>query len=175
MPSRIIRTTVARRSPTAPRRGSTLETCLAQLDGALDHTRPDRVRALAYEPDSDLVKRLGPAPSSPAGRAVWCHHALAIEAVLDRTDSATLVSTHSQHTARAQQEITLADRCLDTSDRLNRSGRMGQARASRPPPCATRCTATSSYRPRSTGGSPKRNRPSATPGSITLPSHEAQR
>jgi conjugative relaxase-like TrwC/TraI family protein len=92
-----------------------LETSLTQLDSALDHTRPDRVRVLADELESDLVERLGPAPSSPAGRAVWCHHALAIEAVLDRNDSATLVSTHRQHTARARQEITLADRYLDTS------------------------------------------------------------
>ena len=92
-----------------------LETFLAQLDGALDHTRPDRVRALADQPESDLVERLGPAPSSPAGRAVWCHHALAIEAILDRTNSTTLASTPSQYTARARQEITLADRRLDTS------------------------------------------------------------
>jgi conjugative relaxase-like TrwC/TraI family protein len=98
----------------APARGA-LETSLMQLDGALDHTRPDRVRALADQPESDLVERLGPAPSSLAGRAVWCHHAVAIEAVLDRNDSATLASTHSQHTARARQDIALADRCFDTS------------------------------------------------------------
>jgi hypothetical protein len=98
----------------APARGA-LETSLTQLDGALDHTRPDRVRALADQPESDLVERLGPAPSSRAGRAVWCHHALAIEAILDRKNSATLASTHSQRTAHARQEITIADRRLDTS------------------------------------------------------------
>jgi conjugative relaxase-like TrwC/TraI family protein len=95
-----------------PRHG--LETSLTQLDGALDHTRPDRVRALAAEPESELAKRVGPAPSSPAARAVWCHHALAIEATLDRNNNATLASTRSQRTARARQEITLAERCLDT-------------------------------------------------------------
>jgi hypothetical protein len=44
---------------------------------------------------------------------VWCHHGLTIEAVLDRTLSATLVSTHRQRTALAWQEIRLADQCLD--------------------------------------------------------------
>jgi hypothetical protein len=50
-----------------------LESALTQLDDALDHTRPDRVRALADKPPSDLVERLGRPPSSPAGGAVWCH------------------------------------------------------------------------------------------------------
>jgi hypothetical protein len=93
----------------------TLETSLTQIDGALDHSRPDRVYALAAERESDLAERLGPAPSSPAARAVWCHHALAIETILDRNDNATLVSTHSQHTARARQEVALAERHLGTS------------------------------------------------------------
>ena len=91
------------------------ETSLSQLDAALDHTRSDRVHALADQPGSDLVDWLGPAPSSPTGRAVWRHHALAIEAILDRNNSATLASTHSQHTAHARQEIAIADRRLDTS------------------------------------------------------------
>ena len=61
-----------------------LKATLAQFDAALDHTRADRVRALADDPPAHLVERLGPVPSSPAGRAVWCHHALGIEAVLDQ-------------------------------------------------------------------------------------------
>ena len=64
-----------------------LNATLAQFDAALDHTRADRVRALADDPLAHLVERLGPVPGSPAGRAVWCHHALGIEAVLDRSDA----------------------------------------------------------------------------------------
>jgi hypothetical protein len=90
-----------------------LETNLAQLDAAIDHTRPDRVRALVDNPPQHLVERLGPPPSSPAGRAVWCHHTLLFEAALDRNDGVLPPSAPSQRTVRARQEITLADRYLD--------------------------------------------------------------
>ena len=92
-----------------------LVTSLAQLDGALDLTRPDRIHTLVDEPPSHLVERLGSPPASPAGQAVWCHHALAVEAVLDRNDGVIPPSTHSQRNVRARQDIALADRCLDTA------------------------------------------------------------
>ena len=92
-----------------------LVTSLAQLDGALDLTRPDRIHTLVDEPPSHLVERLGSPPASPAGQAVWCHHALAVEAVLDRNDGVLPPSTHSQGNVRARQDIALADRCLDTA------------------------------------------------------------
>jgi hypothetical protein len=92
-----------------------LVTSLAQLDGALDLTRADRIHALVAEPPSHLVERLGSPPASPAGQAVWCHHALAVEALLDRNDGVIPPSTHSQRNVRARQDIALADRCLNTA------------------------------------------------------------
>jgi hypothetical protein len=92
-----------------------LVTSLAQLDGALDLTRLDRIHTLVDEPPSHLVERLGSPPASPAGQAVWCHHALAVEAVLDRNDGVLLPSTQSQRNVRARQDVALADRCLDTA------------------------------------------------------------
>ena len=94
-----------------------LETLLAQVDAALDHTRPERVRALAQDPPSYLVSRLGPPPSSPGGQAVWCHHALGIEAVLDRTDGTSPAGTGSTRlNHRTRQEITIADRLLEAGE-----------------------------------------------------------
>lgn len=99
----------------APRRRE-LGTALAQLDAALDCTRPDRVLALADEPPPHLVDRLGEPPRSAAGRAVWCHHALGVEAALDHND---YVSSHwtgwDQQLQAAKEEIAIADRLLDTS------------------------------------------------------------
>jgi hypothetical protein len=92
-----------------------LVTRLAQIGGALDLTRPDRIHTLVDEPPSHLVERLGSPPASPAGLAVWCHHAFAVEALLDRNDGVTQPSTHSQRDVRARQDIALADRCLDTA------------------------------------------------------------
>jgi hypothetical protein len=85
----------------APRRQE-LASSLAQLDAALDHARPQRLLALVSDPSPDLVKRLGEPPESAAGRAVWCHHALPIEAALDRNDGVTPPRTGwSQHDDRA--------------------------------------------------------------------------
>jgi hypothetical protein len=90
-----------------------LETTLAQFDAALDHTRPQRVHGLSSDPSPDLVKRLGEPPASAAGRAVWCHHALPIEAALDRTDGVSPPWTGwNQQTERARQEIAVADRLV---------------------------------------------------------------
>jgi hypothetical protein len=92
-----------------------LVTSLAQLDGALDRTLSDRIHTLVDESPSHLVERLGSPPASPAGQAVWCHHALAVETVLDRHDGVLPPPTQSQRNERARQDITLADRCLDTA------------------------------------------------------------
>jgi chromosome segregation ATPase len=104
----------------APRRNE-LASTLAQLDAALDHTRAERVHALAEQPPAYQVERLGEPPSSAAGRAVWCHHALPIEAALDRNDGVIPPWTGwSRQTDRARQEITVADRVLEAaSDGVN--------------------------------------------------------
>jgi hypothetical protein len=102
-------------SGTAPERKE-LETALAQLDAALDATRPDRALALADEPPSHLVERLGRPPGSPAGRGVWCHYALGIEATLDRNDGVSPPWTGwSQQIRAAREEIAVADQLLETS------------------------------------------------------------
>ncbi|HVA73753.1 MAG TPA: MobF family relaxase [Acidimicrobiales bacterium] len=90
-----------------------LATGLAQFDAALDHIRPQRVHALVSDPPPDLVKRLGQPPESVAGRAVWCHHALPVEAALDRNDGISPPWTGwSQQTDRARREIKIADQHL---------------------------------------------------------------
>ncbi len=93
---------------------------LAQFDTALDHTRADRVRAFADDPPAYLVERLGPVPRSPAGRAVWCHHALGIEAALDRSDAlGAPPRRHDTVIGRARQEVAVADRMLHSSVEVN--------------------------------------------------------
>jgi hypothetical protein len=65
------------------------------------------------DPSPDLVKRVGEPPVSAAGRAVWCDHALPVEAVLDRNDGVSPPWTGlSQQTDRARREIKIADRLL---------------------------------------------------------------
>ena len=101
-----------------------LKASLAQFDLALDHTRAERVRVLADDLPGHLVERLGPAPGSPAGRAVWCHHALGIEAVLDRGDGLGAPPTgRSPAMARARQDVAIADRLLQsTADAADPAG-----------------------------------------------------
>jgi predicted nucleic acid-binding Zn-ribbon protein len=103
----------------APQRQE-LGTTLAQVDAALDRTRPDRVAALADDPPDQLHRRIGPPPGTPAGRAVWCHHALDIEAALDRNDGAISPWTvWSPQTDLARRQIAIADRVLQAgNDRL---------------------------------------------------------
>ena len=98
-----------------------LASSLAQLDAALDYTRPQRVHGLVSDPSPDLVKRLGDAPASAAGRAVWCHHALPVEAALDRNDGVNPPWTGwSRQTDRARREIKIADQLLQVeSDGVN--------------------------------------------------------
>ena len=91
-------------------------TTLAQVDAALDRTRPDRVAALADDPPDHLVARIGPVPATLAGRAVWCHHALDIEAAFDRNDGAIPPWTGwSPQTDLARCQIAIADRVLQAS------------------------------------------------------------
>jgi len=90
-----------------------LDTALGQIAASLDRTLPNRVAALADHAPEHLVARIGAAPTSGAGRAVWCHHALAIEAFLDQTDGRFPNGTlRSLRTERARQQILLADRLL---------------------------------------------------------------
>ncbi len=97
----------------APRRNELANT-LAQLDGALEHTRAERAHALANEPPTYQIERLGEPPRSAAGRAVWCHHALPIEAALDRNDGVSPPRTGwGRQDDRARQEIAVADRLLE--------------------------------------------------------------
>jgi conjugative relaxase-like TrwC/TraI family protein len=98
-----------------PRRQD-LASSLAHLDAALDHARPQRVLALVSDPSPELVKRLGQPPASAAGRAVWCHHALPVEAALDRNDGVTPPWTGwSQQTDQARREIKIADQLLEVA------------------------------------------------------------
>ena len=111
-----INRSASRRSRLRTRGANSSRPRLAQFDAALDHTRADRVRALADDPPAHLVERLGPVPGSPAGRAVWCHHALGIEAVLDRSDGlGRAAHGQSPAMARARQEVAIADRLLHSS------------------------------------------------------------
>jgi conjugative relaxase-like TrwC/TraI family protein len=88
-------------------------TSLAQIDAALDRTRPDRVAALADNPPEYLLARIGPPPQTAAGQAVWCHHALDIEATLDRNGGRSPAQAGwSPQIDRARHQITVADRVL---------------------------------------------------------------
>jgi hypothetical protein len=76
----------------------------------------ERLAALAEDPPGHLVQRIGPAPGTPAGRAVWCHHALDIEAALDQNDGAISPWTvWSPQTDLARRQIAIADRVLQAS------------------------------------------------------------
>jgi conjugative relaxase-like TrwC/TraI family protein len=57
---------------------------LADIDGSLDSTRPERVHELAEQHADHLVRILGPVPDTPVGRDAWCHLAGKIETHLDR-------------------------------------------------------------------------------------------
>ena len=112
-----------------------LKATLAQFDAALDHTRADRVRALADDPPAYLLERLGPVPTSSAGRAVWCHHALGTEAVLDSEALGATPTRQSPVMARARLEVAIADRLLhsnaDLADPATWAELAGQAGALR--------------------------------------------
>ena len=99
----------------APRRRE-LGTALAQFDAALDRTRPDRALALVDGPPPHLVETLGQPPRSAAGRAVWCHHALGIEAALDGNDAERPARTVWSLPARVvREQVAVADRWLETA------------------------------------------------------------
>ena len=155
----------------APRRKE-LETTLAQVDAALEHTRPERVHALAEDPPPYLVRLLGPAPSSPAGQAVWCHHALRIEAfrrpqrrsqpALDRLEPTDRSGTPRDHHRRPRYSKPAIMRLTQSN---------GPTLPAKPPPSAKRRTGTSRRRERSTRGCHHSRRRSGVPASITLPNH----
>ena len=91
-----------------------LESVFSQLDAALDHTRAERVRSDLEQPPAHLVERFGPPPRSVAGRGVWCHHALSVEAVVDRNDGVDPRWTGwSPNAERAKREIVIADHHLE--------------------------------------------------------------
>jgi hypothetical protein len=60
---------------------------IASAEGRLN-VAAERLARVA-EAEHDLRVRLGPAPTSPAGRSVWCHYALVIEAARDRGGATT--------------------------------------------------------------------------------------
>lgn len=100
---------------TAVRR-SHLDTTVAQIDTAIDRTGPGRVTQLAANPLEHLLVRLGPAHQTPAGRAVWCHHALGIEAARDPNDGRSPTwSGRSFEADRARRQVTVADQLLQTA------------------------------------------------------------
>jgi len=103
---------IAEQEPERKRLGSALD----QIEAALERARPNRVAALADHAPEHLVTRIGPVPTSAGGRAVWCHHALAVEAFLDRTDGRFPTGTQwSAQNDRARKQILVADRLLKAS------------------------------------------------------------
>ena len=56
---------------------------IEHIDSALDRTRTQRVVQLADQPTKLHLDVLGPVPTGPAGRAVWCHQATRLEHHLD--------------------------------------------------------------------------------------------
>jgi hypothetical protein len=95
---------------TAPRR-SELTGAVADLDAALEHTRPERVSRVAAQPDTELRHLLGDPPNTPAGRAVWSHYALIIETVRDHEPNPANSTWHriGRACADARRDIALAD------------------------------------------------------------------
>ena len=63
----------------------TLAGGIEHIDSALDRTHTQRVVQLADQPTNLHLEVLGPVPTGPAGRAVWCHHASRLEHHLDYT------------------------------------------------------------------------------------------
>ena len=64
-----------------------LSTAIAQIDGALERTLPERVLQLADHPGALHLEVLGPVPAGHAGRAVWCHQASRLEGHRDHISS----------------------------------------------------------------------------------------
>jgi hypothetical protein len=82
---------------------------MAEHERVLATRPPDVRRALADEPPPHLVEPLGQPSHSPAGRAVWCHYALAIEAALDRAErQSPSWAGWSNEKRRARQVIAIA-------------------------------------------------------------------
>ena len=71
-------------APERTRLGAALE----DLDAALVHTRPDRIRAAVTDPTNALWTTLGPPPHTSGGLEAWCGLADQVEAWSDRPPSA---------------------------------------------------------------------------------------
>ncbi|MGP8221736.1 MAG: MobF family relaxase [Acidimicrobiales bacterium] len=96
-----------------------LDATVAQIDAALESTRADRVAVLADDPPDHLVQRIGAAPDTPAGKAVWCHHALDIEATIDRSGGRIPAWIGwSPQNDWVRRQIAVADRLLESSNDL---------------------------------------------------------
>lgn len=79
----------------------------------------DRVAVLADDPPDHLVQRIGAAPDTPAGKAVWCHHALDIEATIDRSGGRIPAWIGwSPQNDWVRRQIAVADRLLESSNDL---------------------------------------------------------
>jgi hypothetical protein len=76
--------------------------------GPYQWTGPGRANAFGDAPLPHLLEPLGQPPRSRAGRAVWCHHALAIEAAIDSAERQSRWAELSQDMSRARQEFAIA-------------------------------------------------------------------
>ena len=66
-----------------------------------------------------MVQRIGAAPDTPAGKAVWCHHALDIEATIDRSGGRIPAWIGwSPQNDWVRRQIAVADRLLESSNDL---------------------------------------------------------
>jgi hypothetical protein len=72
---------------TAPER-TRLDAAIEDLDAALAHTRPDRIRTATTDPTNALWTTLGSPPRTSGGLAAWCGLAEQLEAWNDRPPTA---------------------------------------------------------------------------------------
>lgn len=87
---------------TAADRGR-IRSALADIDHALDDTRPQRVRAAGADPTSALSTVIGPRPEHPAGRATWSAIAERIETWRDHTPPGDRQTTAGNETRQIDQ------------------------------------------------------------------------
>jgi hypothetical protein len=150
-----------------------LDATLAQIVFALDRTRPDRVAALADDPPEYLVARLGPSPRSPGGTAVWCHHALDIEAALDRNNGRIPAWTGwSQQTDRARHRSPWPSGNSKRSGTARRPAN-GPSSPNKPMLFSTRCAESNGTSPQCVAQADGRKRRRLR-GSIPLPNDHSR-
>jgi hypothetical protein len=95
-----------------------LDATVARTDAALDSTRPERGAVLTGDPPEHLVERIGAAPDTPAGRAAWFHHALEIEAVIDRSGGQIPAWIGWSPQTAVRRQIAVADRLVECTSEL---------------------------------------------------------